>query len=133
MSYSTKQHQAVLRCLEQRAEEALTAADLAEDLLRAGCPVGLATIYRQLERLEKQGLVHKLVTDEGACWQYCDCHAHRDCILLKCEVCGAIQHMDCGHLGELYQHVLQQHHFRINPRRTLFYGLCDRCSGEESS
>ena len=105
MSYSTKQHQAVLRCLEQRAEEALTAADLAEGLRRAGCPVGLATIYRQLERLEKQGLVHKLVTDEGACWQYCDCHAHRDCILLKCEVCGAIQHMDCGHLGELYQHV----------------------------
>ena len=133
MSYSTKQHQAVLRCLEQRAEEALTAADLAEDLRRAGCPVGLATIYRQLERLEKQGLVHKLVTDEGACWQYCDCHAHRDCILLKCEVCGAIQHMDCGHLGELYQHVLQRHHFRINPRRTLFYGLCDRCSGEEPS
>ena len=86
-----------------------------------------------LERLEKQGLVHKLVTDEGACWQYCDCHAHRDCILLKCEVCGAIQHMDCGHLGELYQHVLQRHHFRINPRRTLFYGLCDRCSGEEPS
>ena len=84
-------------------------------------------------RLEKQGLVHKLVTDEGACWQYCDCHAHRDCILLKCEVCGAIQHMDCGHLGELYQHVLQRHHFRINPRRTLFYGLCDRCSGEEPS
>ena len=79
------------------------------------------------------GLVHKLVTDEGACWQYCDCHAHRDCILLKCEVCGAIQHMDCAHLGELYQHVLQRHHFRINPRRTLFYGLCDRCSGEESS
>ena len=88
---------------------------------------------RQLERLEKRGLVHKLVTDEGACWQYCDCHAHRDCILLKCEVCGAIQHMDCAHLGELYQHVLQQHHFRINPRRTLFYGLCDRCSGEEQS
>ena len=73
------------------------------------------------------------MTDEGACWQYCDCHAHRDCILLKCEVCGAIQHMDCGHLGELYQHVLQQHHFRINPRRTLFYGLCDRWSGEEPS
>ena len=49
------------------------------------------------------------------------------------EVCGAIQHMDCAHPGELYQHVLQRHHFRINPRRTLFYGLCDRCSGEESS
>ena len=34
MPYSTKQHQAVLRCLEQRREELLTAADLAEDLRR---------------------------------------------------------------------------------------------------
>ena len=70
MSYSTKQHQAVLRCLEQRAEEALTAADLAEDLRRAGCPVGLATIYRQLERLEAAGRIHKIQTEEGALYQY---------------------------------------------------------------
>ena len=133
MPYHTKQQQAILDCLARRGGAVLSAAALSEELRGQGSPVGLATIYRQLERLEKQGLVHKLVTDEGACWQYCDCHAHRDCILLKCEVCGAIQHMDCGHLGELYQHVLQRHHFRINPRRTLFYGLCDRCSGEEPS
>ena len=49
MPYSTKQHQAVLRCLEARGETACTAAELAEDLRREGCPVGLATIYRQLE------------------------------------------------------------------------------------
>ena len=52
MPYSTKQHQAVLRCLEARGETACTAAELAEDLRREGCPVGLATIYRQLEKLE---------------------------------------------------------------------------------
>ena len=32
MPYSTKQHQAVLRCLEARGEAACTAAELAEDL-----------------------------------------------------------------------------------------------------
>lgn len=133
MTYMTRQQQAVLDCIAACPGGCATAMALADRLRSGGQSVGLTTVYRQLERLEKQGLVHKLVTDEGACWQYCDYHAHRDCILLKCEVCGAIQHMDCGHLGELYQHVLQQHHFRINPRRTLFYGLCDRCSGEEPS
>ena len=133
MTYMTRQQQAVLDCIAACPGGCATAMALADRLRSGGQSVGLTTVYRQLERLEKQGLVHKLVTDEGACWQYCDCHARRDCILLKCEVCGAIQHMDCGHLGELYQHVLQQHHFRINPRRTLFYGLCDRCSGEEPS
>ena len=120
MTYMTRQQQAVLDCIAACPGGCATAMALADRLRSGGQSVGLTTVYRQLERLEKQGLVHKLVTDEGACWQYCDCHAH-------------IQHMDCGHLGELYQHVLQRHHFRINPRRTLFYGLCDRCSGEEPS
>ena len=63
MPYSTKQHQAVLRCLEARGETACTAAELAEDLRREGCPVGLATIYRQLEKLEAAGAVHKVHTE----------------------------------------------------------------------
>ena len=50
MTYSTKQQQAVLHCLETRREDTLTANDLAEDLRRSGSPVGLATIYRQLLR-----------------------------------------------------------------------------------
>ena len=99
MTYMTRQQQAVLDCIAACPGGCATAMVLADRLRSGGQSVGLTTVYRQLERLEKQGLVHKLVTDEGACWQYCDCHAHRDCILLKCEVCGAIQHMDCGSFG----------------------------------
>ncbi len=97
MPYSTKQHQAVLRCLEARGETACTAAELAEDLRREGCPVGLATIYRQLEKLEAAGAVHKVNTEEGALYQYCgrQSQGHRDCFLLKCERCGRIRHVDC--------------------------------------
>lgn len=63
MPYQTKQYQAVLRCLEQRSGEALTAADLAEELRTSGSPVGLATIYRQLEKLEQAGRIHKVATE----------------------------------------------------------------------
>ena len=55
MPYQTKQQQAVLHCLEQRGDECLTAADLAVDLRREGCTVGLATVYRQLDKLTRQG------------------------------------------------------------------------------
>lgn len=132
MSYMTRQQQAVLSCMENAPGGCATAAEVAELLHRQGQPVGLTTVYRQLERLAAEGLVHKIVTDEGACWQYCDSHAHRDCFLLKCEKCGRIQHLDCTHLGQLYQHLLEEHHFRINPRRTLFYGLCQACCQEET-
>ncbi len=133
MPYTTKQQQAVLRCLEQRRGESLTAADLAEDLRLAGCPVGLATIYRQLEKLEAAGRVHKINTEEGALYQFCglDGQGHRDCFLLKCSRCGRIRHLDCSHLQSLYDHLEQEHHFRIDPRGTLFTGICDLCAAKE--
>ena len=131
MTYMTRQQQAVLDCL-QRCGGGIGAVELAELLHRQGEAVGLTTVYRQLERLAQQGLVHKVVTDAGAYYQYCTAHDEGNCFLLKCERCGAIRHLDCSHLGELYQHLEQEHHFRIDPHRTLFYGLCEKCGREET-
>ena len=134
MPYSTKQQQAVLRCLESRESEALSAQELAEELRREGFSVGLATIYRQLERLEEAGIVHKVNTESGAFYLY---YSHgegrRDCFLLKCQRCGRIRHLDCDHLKDLYEHLETAHHFRIDPRRTLFTGLCEECAREEDT
>ena len=133
VTYMTRQQREVLRCIEG-CDEGAGAVELAERLHRQGSQVGLSTVYRQLERLEQQGLVHKIVTDEGARYQYCDGrHAGRDCFLLKCERCARMEHLDCSHLGELYAHLLSEHHFAINPRRTLFYGLCENCSREDAT
>lgn len=130
-TYITKQQRAVLSCIEQCPGSRATAMALTEELHRQGQPVSLSTVYRQLENLSRQGLVHKIVTDNGACYQYCDGRSHKDCFLLQCEKCGAIYHMDCSHLGELYDHLLTGHGFAINPRRTVFYGLCRKCREAE--
>ncbi|MDY5613535.1 Fur family transcriptional regulator [Dysosmobacter sp.] len=134
MAYTTKQQQAILRCLEQRGEEALSANQLAEELRQAGCMVGLATIYRQLEKLEATGRVHKVHTEEGAFFQFCP-HPEADhgCFLLRCESCGRMVHLDCGHLEALYQHLEAQHSFRIDPRRTILTGRCRSCEEKEAS
>ncbi|MCI6999565.1 MAG: transcriptional repressor [Clostridiales bacterium] len=131
MAYMTRQQQAVLKCIESCPGGRATAMDLMQMLRQEGQTVGLSTVYRQLEKLVAQGKVHKLLTEEGACYQYCDKTVHRDCFLLQCESCGAIFHMDCSHLGELYGHLLESHGFAINPRRTMFYGLCGKCREAE--
>ena len=132
MTYTTKQYQAVLRCLEQRPEDALTAADLAETLRRSEHPVGLATIYRQLEKLEAAGRIHKIHTEEGSFFQYCPhTGGQHNCFLLRCEDCGRIVHLDCGHLEELTRHVEAEHRFRIDPRRTVLTGRCEACTERE--
>ena len=133
MSYSTKQQQAVLQCLAERGGECLTAAALTAQLRQSGSPVGLATVYRQLEKLEQAGLVHKVHTEEGAFYQYCPLQdrEHRDCFLLRCERCGRMVHLDCGHLRGLCDHLESEHRFRIDPRRTVLTGVCSACAEQE--
>lgn len=126
-SYSTKQQKAVLECIMSHSAQAVTAAQLADELRLRGERVGIATVYRQLEKLSQRGSVHKIVTDEGACYRYCPGCEERSCFLIKCERCGAIAHVDCEQLVPLYRHLEREHHFSIDPQRTMFYGLCAPC------
>lgn len=128
MAYQTKQQQAVLQCLRERAEECLSAGDLSDYLRQEGFSVGLATVYRQLDKLTQQGLAHKVTTEDGALYQYCPQAGHpHDCFLLRCEGCGRMVHLDCSHLEEVCRHLSAEHHFQIDPRRTVLTGLCQRC------
>ena len=128
-TYHTQQHKAILAFVSEQSS-CFTAAELSDALRAAGEKVGLATIYRQLEKLEKSGMLQRIATEEGACWQRCDQDDH-DCFLLKCEQCGRISHVDCLQLAPLYDHLSSSHHFAINPRRTMLYGVCGSC-GEAS-
>ena len=71
--------------------------------------------------------VHKVTTDEGAYYQFCTHGCASDCCLFKCERCGRIVHLDCHQLAPLYEHLEHEHGFSINPRKTMFYGLCREC------
>ena len=57
MTYMTRQQQAVLDCIAACPGGCATAMVLADRLRSGGQSVGLTTVYRQLERLEKQGLL----------------------------------------------------------------------------
>jgi Fur family ferric uptake transcriptional regulator len=35
-------------------------------------------------------------------------------------------------LEELYRHLESEHHFRIDPRRTVLTGLCQTCAQKET-
>ncbi|WP_295764879.1 Fur family transcriptional regulator [uncultured Oscillibacter sp.] len=133
MPYTTKQSQAILQALERRGERPADARSLADDLRDEGVPVGLATVYRQLERLAEAGLVHRIVTDTGALYQYCSRQAAGEvCFLLRCQSCGRMEHLDCPQLQALYRHIAAEHGFRVDPRRTVLTGLCGPCAGQEA-
>lgn len=129
MAYITKQSRAVLRCLE--TQETLSASELAERLRQQGQSVGLATVYRQLERLAAEGLVHRVPTEAGALYQRCPHRPAGGCCLLRCEGCGRVVHLDCAQLEALTRHMAAAHDFCIDPRQTVLTGRCRQCAGEE--
>ena len=128
INYSTKQQKVILARLARNQAECVSAQQLADELRADGERIGVATVYRQLEKLERGGFVHKALTEEGAFYRYCPEQDASACFLLKCERCGRIVHADCEQLSPLYRHLEEEHHFTINPRRTMLYGLCQNCA-----
>lgn len=126
-NYHTKQQEIILNYLKMSGQDYVTVSRIATHLKEQGQCVGLTTIYRQLEKFEREGIVHKIVLDgnNGACYQYAS--ENPDMMLLKCEECGGMIPMECSHMEELYEHVLEEHQFQINSHRTMFYGLCENC------
>ncbi|MCR4587988.1 MAG: transcriptional repressor [Lachnospiraceae bacterium] len=131
-TYKTKQREILMDYLENRQGVHITAGDVCEYLKMQGATIGQSTVYRQLERLVDEGKLNKYVLDNNtpACFEYVG-EEHKEgaetCYHCKCEKCGKLIHLHCEELNEFREHLYQEHHFRMDPRRTVFYGVCEDC------
>ena len=128
--YKTKQQIAIIDCLKANGKSYVTVVEIEKFLRDRNCAVGITTIYRHLEKLEQDGIVARINVEkhQGACYQYITEEDSDDCFYIECEKCGQVTRMECHHLAELYSHVNADHHFHINPKKTVFYGKCEKCS-----
>ena len=129
--YKTRQRDILLSYLEKMPGH-VTAADVCKHCKQQGENIGQSTIYRQLESLVDEGLINKYIIDANspACFEYVgpDTHAESEvCYHCKCEKCGKLIHLHCDEIEEIQNHMLKEHRFRMDPLRTVFYGLCEQC------
>ena len=131
-TYSTKHQEELLEYMKSVAGTHVTAGDICMHMRSAGNNIGTATVYRNLEKMVDDGVVNKYIIDEGssACYEYVGTHDHKEgaCYHLKCESCGKLIHLGCEEISTLNEHIRQHHGFTVNPRRTVFYGICGECS-----
>ena len=130
-SYSTRHQEELLEYMKSTAGSHVTAGDICMHMRSSGRNIGTATVYRQLEKMVDEGIVNKYIIDEGssACYEYAGSeHCEGSCYHLKCESCGRLIHLGCDEIGALNEHIKEYHGFTVNPRRTVFYGLCEECS-----
>lgn len=127
--YKTKQQSAIIDCLEMHKGDYVTVAEIEKYLKGNSCSVGLTTIYRHLEKMEREGVVARINVERqpGACYQYVAKDEGDGCFYIECESCGSVEKVECHHLSELYSHLNSDHHFSINPKKTILYGKCSKC------
>lgn len=126
--YSTKQREAITEFLRTTSDH-ISASEIITHLEEMNISVGSATVYRTLDKLEKDGVVRKMSVGDGrgACYQYIshsECHQH---FHLKCLGCGKLIHLDCEFLEDMERHILNHHNFTISSGKTVIYGKCEDC------
>ena len=125
----TPQRRSVVDVLYQKKGNHLSCEEI-YNLVKVTCPeIGLATIYRTLQMLDKIGFITKLSLDDG-CLRYeyneqKEGHHHHHLI---CRKCGKIYEAEVDLLEPLEQLIEESYKFKIEDHDVKFYGICSQCS-----
>lgn len=66
----------------------------------------------------------------SACFEYIgesETSDYESCYPCKCEKCGKLIHIQCDEIECLSRHMTEHHDFQLDPKRTVFYGICNEC------
>ena len=131
-SYKTKHRDQILKILQEHEREHMTAGQVLDELRARGVSIGVATIYRQLDRLVEEGAVNKYMVDAvtGACYEFKGEHGAQSAYVHgKCEKCGKVVHIERRTMEAAMQNLSGggDSGFELDCTRTLFYGICGDC------
>ncbi len=128
--YATANRKKILDFLKENHNRTLTVADIDAYLKSCNSEVNITTIYRYLDKLEKEGTVMKYVAEKGsqATYQYVE-HGHNceDHLHLQCVKCGQVIHLECHFMHEILEHVEKEHGFMMQCKNSIIYGMCNTC------
>ena len=125
--YDTKQRRLLLGMLRAHADEAFSAARIAESFSGEG--ISLSAVYRNLSSLEKEGKIRRVTNRSGkaAYYMYSDAEECRDHLHVSCTRCGCTFHVDEKTTESIINNVKNCAGFEIDRQNTVIYGVCDKC------
>jgi Fur family transcriptional regulator, ferric uptake regulator len=126
---TTRQRTAVGELL-QRTSEFRTAAQIHEDLRRAGEDVGLTTVYRTLQLMVDAEQLDAIRTDDGeTAYRRCSTGHHHH---LVCRGCGRTVEVEGPAIERWTDQVAAEHGFTAVEHQLEIFGVCADCAGEGS-
>lgn len=124
----TPQRRAVLDVVIDNEGKHLSTEEI-YDIVKKGCPeIGLATVYRTLQLLEKMGVICRMNFDDG-CNRYelvhkDEDHQHHH---LVCLACGSVEEVEGDLLDDLEKKIEDKYDFNITNHSVKFFGYCSKC------
>lgn len=124
-NYKTEQRKELLDYMIKNSKKFVKADEIEKHLKNKNISIGLTTIYRFLNSLEKQGKVRVELREHTKYYQYiseeCNNHYH-----LQCKKCGKLIHLHCDEINQLKMHIAKEHDFEIDSMATII-GICSEC------
>src|ERR1700691_2116298 len=122
----TTSRRVLLSCLFETGPHR-TAEELAEEVQRVAPDVHLSTIYRNLEELERLGVVVQAHLGHGPSTYHLATETHGH---LVCEICGGTLEAPEDFFSELTDAAAREYSFVIDPRHFAVFGRCAACADE---
>ena len=124
----TTQRRAVLETIVENHEEHLSPEEV-YDIVKNKCPeIGIATVYRALQLLEKLNIIYRVNFDDGynryELNNDSESHQHHHLICLKC---GKVMEVKLDLLENLENEIELENNFKIIDHNVKFFGYCIDC------
>jgi Fur family transcriptional regulator, ferric uptake regulator len=101
-----------------------TADELAAEVQAQAPDVNLSTIYRNLDELERLGVIEHAHLGHGAATYHLATERHGH---LVCSDCDAVIEVPDALFRSLRREVASQHGFTIDPHHVAMHGRCAKC------
>lgn len=122
----------------------MSAYDIRDRLLEMEQKVDTVSVYRILDCLEENGLLHRIRSSGKVmkCHHADHCHGEEthdhDCteishhILVLCQVCQQVTELEDPNISQWMDHVAKTAGFRLTGHTLEFYGECSQCQTQPS-
>lgn len=128
--YRTEQRKKLSAFFESHPDLAISAKDLAAALSEENGPsLSISAIYRNLDRLEQEGVIVRYASKNRRenVYRYVQAENCENRLHLACIQCGKTYHMDSSLSEKLLKRVSQVDDFLIDTEKTAILGLCEEC------
>ncbi|HHV45518.1 MAG TPA: transcriptional repressor [Tissierellia bacterium] len=124
----TTQRQAILDAICENHEKHLNPEEIYDIVKKKYPDIGIATVYRTLQLLEKLNIIYRVNFDDGynryELNYASENHHHHHLICLNC---GKVMEVKIDLLEALENEIEKEYNFRILDHNLKFFGYCSDC------